>query len=386
VLHVAQISFFIDRQRRAPEQLLLDWHSLPDVARAAAGAGMRVSVVQASRVEARFMRDGVDYHFISPGADGALLARSPCFVALMRELAPDVVHVHGLDFGREVSALRNAIPTTPILLQDHASQVPRIWRRRDFRRGARDADGIAFCARDQAVPFSRAGLFASETEIFEIPESTTTFTPGDRAAARAATGLTGDPAVLWVGHLNSNKDPLTVLDGIARATHALPGLSLWCCHATAPLLDRVQARVAEDARLTGRVRLLGHVTRDRVQELMRAADVFVLGSHREGSGYSVIEALATGLPAVVTDIPSFRALVGTGHDSAGVLWPCGDSAALASALAACASQRRDARERALIRFAAELSSDAVGRKLAAAYRKLVSRSGRDRVRQAVHGP
>ena len=44
-------------------------------------------------------------------------------------------------------------------------------------------------------------------------------------------------------------------------------------------------------------------TRARVEELMRAADIFTLGSHREGSGYALTEALACGLPPVVTDIP-----------------------------------------------------------------------------------
>jgi hypothetical protein len=51
MLHVAQISFFVDPERRAPDRLLADWHSLPDVACAAAAAGLRVSVVQASSVE-----------------------------------------------------------------------------------------------------------------------------------------------------------------------------------------------------------------------------------------------------------------------------------------------------------------------------------------------
>ena len=62
---------------------------------------------------------------------------------------------------------------------------------------------------------------------------------------------------------------------------------------------------------------------------MRAADVFVLGSHREGSGYSLIEALACGLPPVVTDIPSFRSLTAAG--AVGALWPCGDARALGDA-------------------------------------------------------
>ncbi len=63
---------------------------------------------------------------------------------------------------------------------------------------------------------------------------------------------------------------------------------------------------------------------------MRAADLFVLGSHREGSSFALIEALATGLTPVVTDIPSLRAL--TGNGAVGALWPCGDAGALDDAL------------------------------------------------------
>ena len=59
---------------------------------------------------------------------------------------------------------------------------------------------------------------------------------------------------------------------------------------------------------------------------MRAADLFVLGSHREGGSSALVEAMATGRTPVVTDIPSSRAL--TGNGAVGELWPCGDSRAL----------------------------------------------------------
>jgi glycosyltransferase involved in cell wall biosynthesis len=295
-------------------------------------------------------------------------------------LAPDVLHVHGLCFPREVLGLRARAPATPLLLQDHANGTPRFWRRALWKRAAAQAQGIAFCARGQAEPFQRQGLLAPHTEIFEIPESTTCFTPGSRAAARAASGIHGDPAVLWVGHLNDNKDPLAVLDGIALAARQRPGIMLWCCYATAPLIGAVQARIEADPLLRGRVRLLGRVPRTQVEALMRAADFFVLGSHREGSGYSVIEALATGLPAIVTAIPSFRALLGSGDRAAGVLWPCGDGAALATALLAAAAKPAEYwRVRALARFAEALSSEALGRQLADTYFRLVRASAGSRM-------
>ena len=366
-----QISFFVDRERRSPERLLQDWYALEDVAAAVASTGERVTVVQASNVEGSVTKRGVDFVFMAPDVPTGLLARSAAFRSRLRDLAPDVVHVHGLDFPRDVLALRELVPNVPILLQDHAGRVPRFWRRATWRRAAAAVDGVSFCARAQIAPFVSAGMFPRQVRQFEIPELTTRFGPGDMAAARAATGLHGDPAVLCVGHLDRNKDPLAVLDGVARAVADLPGLTLWCCFGSAPLLPSIEARIAHDPALRGRVHLLGRVPHEQIEQLMRAADLFVLGSHREGGNCSLVEALATGLPPIVTDIPSSRALLGQG--AVGAFWPPGDSSALADALRAAAAARGpDARAYVRAYFESHLSSVALGRRLSAAYRELIS--------------
>jgi len=291
---------------------------------------------------------------------------------MLRRLQPDVLHVNGLGFPRQVRALAAMQPNVPIILQDHASAPPRFWRRRSWRRGMSVAAGIAFCALEQAQPFTRAGMTHALTRLYEVPESTSRFTPGVRDEARRIAAIDGDPAVLWVGHLNANKDPLTVLDGVAAAACVLPELRLYCCFADAPLLRAVQARISADHRLRGRVHLLGRVPHERIELLMRAADLFVLGSHREGSGYSLIEALACGLPPVVTDIPSFRSLTGAG--AVGKLWPCGDPHLLCQAL--CSMARHlgpETRAAVRLHFERELSSRALGRKLAAMYEDALTR-------------
>ena len=364
-----QINFFVDREQRPPERLLDDWHSLEDIAAAVASTGARVTVVQASLSPGQLARRGVEYVFMTPDPPKGLLAQCTAFKALLHERRPDVFHVHGLGFPRDMLALHELAPRVPILLQDHADRPPRFWRQGAWRRGAAAAAGISFCARAQAEPFVRAGLLRRDTALFEIPESTSTFTPGDAAAARASTGLHGAPALLCVGHLDRNKDPLTVLDGVAAAARDLPGLQLWCCYGAAPLLPAVQERIARDPLLRDRVHLLGRVPHDEIERLMRAADLFVLGSHREGSSFALIEALATGLPPVVTDLPSLRALTGGG--AVGALWRCGDAAALANALRSAAAELGP-RSRTEVRahFEARLSSAALGRMFTAAYREL----------------
>jgi glycosyltransferase involved in cell wall biosynthesis len=368
-LHVVQIGFFNDPQGRDPAQLLDAWSTLADVAEAVSGRGVTVSVVQSCARRAQLRRNGVDYYF-QPFQARASEHGGATLTELLRELAPDVLHVHGLDFHRDVAALEVRTPGVPIVLQDHASRPPRPWRRSRWRRGLAPASGIAFCAHEQARPFVRAGLVGRCTRVYEIPESTSRFAPGDRCEARRLTELRGDPALLWVGHLDSNKDPLSVLEGVSVAARALPGLRLYCCFATAPLLKLVKKRIASDLTLGDRVTLLGRVPHEQVEHLMRAADIFVLGSHHEGSGYSLIEALACGLPPVVTDIPSFRALTGAG--TVGALWQCGDAHALAAGLQSVATQPKD-ETRAAVRahFERELSFDSLGAKLVAMYEDVI---------------
>ncbi len=371
--HVVQISFFNDPQGRSPAQLLDAWPTLVDVAEAASRPGIRVSVVQACSHSERLARAGVHYYFQPFGDAPASGGSATAFRELLRQLSPDVFHVHGLGFPRHVLALAALAPGIPIILQDHANGAPRGWRRPLWRRGMAAAAGIAFCALGQAQAFARAGLVHPATRLYEVPESTSRFAPGDRQQARATTGVEGEPAVLWVGHLDANKDPLTVLAGISAAARALPRLQLYCCFGAAPLLREVQDRIATDGHLRHRVHLLGRVPHERIESLMRAADLFVLGSHREGSGYSLIEALACGLPPVVTDIQSFRSLTGSG--AVGMLWPCDDPRALCEALRSIAGQL-DSPMRCAVRahFDRELSFDALGRKLAAMYEDVLQRT------------
>jgi glycosyltransferase involved in cell wall biosynthesis len=172
--------------------------------------------------------------------------------------------------------------------------------------------------------------------------------------------------------LDANKDPLTILAGVSAAARRLPNLRLHCCFGDAPLLQAVKDRIAADPQLNGRVSLLGRVPHERIELLMRASDMFVLGSHREGSGYSLIEALACGLPPVVTAIPSFRSLTGGG--AVGRLWPCGDHHALCEALHSIARSLGSAmRDTVRAHFNRELSFAALGLKLAAMYEDVLAR-------------
>jgi glycosyltransferase involved in cell wall biosynthesis len=76
------------------------------------------------------------------------------------------------------------------------------------------------------------------------------------------------------------------------------------------------------------VRFLGH--RDDPERLYAAFDIYVLASHREGFPLSAMEAAASGLPIVTTDVRGCRDVVDP--DRTGLLVPPRDSAALEAAI------------------------------------------------------
>lgn len=381
-MRIVIVNYEHDTAISDPDETLARQATATGWAEAVAGAGAgAVTVVWRFSRDAEIDRRGVSHRFRRhPGGPMAWTRTAPR--ALHEAVAaarPDLVHVNGLVFPRQVRHLRAVLPAScAVVVQDHAGVHPDPipwWRvrsrsrRRAMREGLRSADAFLFTSDAQGRAWRRTGVIPPDRPIHTVLESSTALRAMDREAARRASGVDGAPAVLWVGRLNENKDPLTVLDGFERAAAELPGARLWMVFTDAPLLGAVRGRVSRAAALADRVRLLGSVDHRRLEAFYSAADLFVLGSHHEGSGYALIEALACGCVPVVTDIPPFRAI--TSAASVGALWPVGDAARCAEALVRLArADRAAARAAVTTHFAQRLSWAAVGRRALDIYKEV----------------
>jgi glycosyltransferase involved in cell wall biosynthesis len=346
------------------------------VAGAAASRNIEVVVVQAAAEDDVIEAKGIVCHFVSARSPSRLQRRmghwaSPLASRLgdrLASLQPDLVHLHSLAFPLHARLITMSLPATPLLVQDHADRAPRWWERPIYRTGFKGVTGVAFTAREQAVPFT--AVLPADTRVFEVLESSTYFTAGDQEAAQAETGVFGDPCLLWLGRLDANKDPLTVLDAVNAVVPVLPDPHLWCFFQAAPLLDAVQQRVGQDSNMAGRVHLMGERPHAEIERLLRAADFLVQGSHSESCGFAVIEALACGTVPIVTDIPPLRRITGGG--AVGALFPPGDAGAMARMLVDWAGRDRIAtRYAARDHFERALSIEALGEELRAAYQALL---------------
>lgn len=374
-MHVTVVGWHYDDDLRSEAELLERYTTLTgwcDALRAAGAA--RVTVVHRFHRDAVVHRQGVAYRFC-PASDRP---HATCWLpvttvgAAVAANRPDVVHVNGLGFPLETWRLRKRLsPATALLVQDHAS-VPPAGRLQHVvqRRLLQAPDGFLFTAPEQADPWIRAGLISRRHRICAVPEASTSLRPIDRVRAQRESGVYGHPALLWVGRLNANKDPLCVLEAFAAIRHRWPDATLTMVFGTADLRSEVDAWCAARPALRDALRLVGSVAHRDMPAYYSAADILVLGSHHESTGYALIEACACGVAPVVTDIPAFRRLTDGGR--IGRLWPVGDSRACAEAIAALAPRvGPDLRSMARAHFDRNLSWSTVGRQALHEYDRVV---------------
>lgn len=149
-----------------------------------------------------------------------------------------------------------------------------------------------------------------------------------RAALRSVLELPpGARIVGTVGRLNPVKDQATLLRAFARLHRDLPDTALVLVGDGA-LRGRLEAEAAA-LDIGDAVRFLGD--RGDVRQLLQGFDAFALSSLSEGYSMALLEACASGLPIVATDVGGNREIVA--DDRNGVLVPAADEVALASALA-----------------------------------------------------
>jgi glycosyltransferase involved in cell wall biosynthesis len=166
------------------------------------------------------------------------------------------------------------------------------------------------------------------------------FVRGDAIIARVSSGVSDhlfdlqrhdEGYALYIGRLDIKQKGIDVLlDAFAMLVRRVPGATL-----------RIAGRGPDDAWLrerstslgiAGAVRFLGAVTDTERDDLLAGAAFQVVPSRFEGFGIVAAEALAAGVPLIVSDDPALVEIVQEPAPGAGVVVPRGDARALAGAM------------------------------------------------------
>lgn len=161
-----------------------------------------------------------------------------------------------------------------------------------------------------------------------------------------STAPTGIPAplsghaIIWPARLHVDKYPLRVIPIMEALLKKVPDAVLWMVGPTDPLLAHQLMEEARSRNLDQSIILCGPQNEEQMPSWYQKADAFLLVSKREGWPLALGEALATGLPCVMYDLP-YLAL---SHDNSAVISVTqNDAEAAADALAAVLLDKEKAR-------------------------------------------
>jgi glycosyltransferase involved in cell wall biosynthesis len=172
------------------------------------------------------------------------------------------------------------------------------------------------------------GMPADRIVVFPWGVELDHFSPRTDSSLRAELGWEGKDVVLSTRSLEPHYGVAVVIDGFIKA--AVQNLEMrLLLLGRGSLQNRLQEELTE-AGMRDRVHFAGQIEHQKLPAYYRAADLYVTASQSDGSSISLLEAMACGLPTLVSDIPGNREWVG--EEETGWLFPAGDSGRLSQGL------------------------------------------------------
>ena len=292
---------------------------------------------------AGLVADGIAHHPLrhatrafAPGHDLGAVRE---LFALFRRLRPDIAHTHNPKpgvYGRLAAGAAGVplvVNTQHGLYAQPGDRPLRRWPVYALERAAAACSDVELVQNPEDLEtLARLGVPRAKLRLLGNGVDLERFRPQPdfvRKAVRAELGLDDDRVVVGaVGRLVWEKGYAELF---AAARRLLSRRSDLVVVVAGPFdadkgdpLTPADVAAAESAG----VRFLGH--RDDPERLYAAFDVYVLASHREGFPRSAMEAAASGLPMVATDIRGCREVVEDGRT--GLLVPVRNPGALEAAI------------------------------------------------------
>jgi len=277
--------------------------------------------------------------------------------ALVDDLQPDVLHAGPLN---SISVLAARSGFHPLVQMSWGSDI--LWEakrnvisRRRVRYALSKSDVmIGDC---QAVAQSAIELGFDEDRIVTFPWGVDIkrFKPSPRKSAlRKELDWQDNFVVLHTRNWEAIYGVENVAKAFAQATQGDPGLRLLMPGKGSQ--KRSIKSIFRKAGVLERVHFAGQLGQEDLPAYYQAADLYLSGSYSDGSSVSLMEALASGLPALVSDIPANREWVQAGDE--GWLFPLDDVDALAAAIRFAREQHAQfAQMKKRARHKAELRAD-----------------------------
>lgn len=347
--------------------------------RGLARLGHRISLVspEGSRLAERLVGQPVEIVSDTPRGDwdfaaGRRLRR------LAREREADLIHVHSARAHAMAWWASGGGDSPPVVVSRRVDfSVGGNWfSRRKYVHPACYYLAISTAVRDVLID---GGVDAGRIQLVPSGVDPEKFTyRSDRAETRASLGIADDQILICnVAALTDHKDQANLIRAAHVAATDAPMLR-FVILGEGELRSELEDMISRLG-LVDRVRLLGF--RDKIEPYIAAADIFVMSSHLEGLGTSILDAMLLGVPVVATRAGGIPDVVVDGET--GLLVEKRNSEALAKAIvkmAGDADLRARCGEAGARRVREEFTVARTIERTDAAYREILAAAGRDRIK------
>ena len=284
-----------------------------------------VAMLSGGSIAEMFEESGIPVHDLGMRRgvpDVRALTRLRKIILMFR---PNVVHSH-MTHANLLARMTRAICPIPVLVNTmHNMTEHRRWTELAYKMTNSMADLTTIICQAAAERYVNVGAVAAnrvQVVVNGLPIEQFRPDSRSRAAIRQELGISEEFVWLTVGRMEAPKDYANLVRAVAQTRNGL-----FLVAGDGPLRKQVE-QLAADLRVLDRIRFLG-IRRD-VPRLMAAADAYVMSSAWEGLPMVLLEASASGLPIVATNVGGNSAVVRDGIS--GYLVPPCDAPALANAI------------------------------------------------------
>ncbi len=296
-----------------------------DIARFQALSGLKVSVFTTNTdyprgilnvpLDAPEIVDGANFYYFAVQIRPMLVSLKMAYKLIRTLKNYDIVHIHGLyRFPSTFAAFLSRKYKIPYIIKPHGSLNPFLYKQSAYNLFAKrayeklfelpnlnHATAIHFTSDKEKENTSflnlrSPGFVASNgidwTKYTKLPP---------RGKIRKRLGLNDEPIILFLGRINFKKGLDILIKAFAHIVRLFPQAVLVIAGPDNEGFGAKVKRIIEELGLAPKIFWLGMLYDNEVREAYVDADIFVLSSYTENFGLAVVEAMACGLPVVISD-------------------------------------------------------------------------------------
>jgi glycosyltransferase involved in cell wall biosynthesis len=345
---------------------------------ALAAGGHRAELIcdPAGRLWERAMDAGIKCHPIRI-RNAIDLAAGVKLRAILKRERYDVVHFH-TSRAHSMAPLARSFGSTLIVTRRMDYRPNRVFAPYLFNRAV---DGVVAISTGVADSLAASGVDRQRVTVVHSGVDCERFRPPtsqERADSRRALNISDtDFVISAVGALEQRKGHRYLIEAIGVLAARPASSKVKCFIVGQGSIHKVLQGEIAVSRSLERIKLLGRV--DDPREILWASDVFAMPSLKEGLGVAALEAMASGLPVIASDVGGLREVVK--DDSSGFVVPPANAGAIAAAigrLAESAELRSQMGAAARARVVENYSIETMAARTLALYRACVRKTRGER--------